>query len=202
MLPVKVFALEGEPRAPGRFPLVDHFKAEEIGIPGERRVVGHRRDVRFSLGEGRAEEDRAALPDLHRGLREDRERMGPVFRVGAEQLVVLALQRFDSQLKVEGKIREPGHLDALFPSHAFRPHERPVIERCVDEIPCMRMLAVDAAEAALELPSLDLKAGGQGGSNEIGFLQLRPAFRDGDVGVKVQVRVDRREDETVRRIRG
>ena len=103
--------------------------------------------------------------------------MGAVFRVGAEQVVVLALQHFDPQLQVDGQIGEPGHLDALLPSHPFRAHERAVIERCVDEIPRMGMLAVDAAEAALELPSLDLQAGGQGGSDEIGFLQFRPALR-------------------------
>ena len=66
----------------------------------------------------------------------------------------------------------------------------------------MGMLGVDAAEAALELPTLDLQAGGQGGSYEIGFLQLRPAFRDGDVGVKVKIRVDRREDEQFRGFEG
>ena len=161
LLPVKVFALEGEAPVPGRLPLVDDFKPEEIRIPGERRVVGDRREVRFPPGVGRAEEDRAALPDLHRGLREDRERMGAVFRAGAEQMVVLTLQTLDSKLKVDGEIRDPGHLDALLPSHPFRSHERAVIERCVDEIPCMGMLGVDAAEAALELPPLTCRPAGR-----------------------------------------
>ena len=200
LFPVKVFALEGECCSSLRFPLVDHFKTEEIGIPGECRVVGHRRDVRFSPGKGGAEEDGPAVPDLHRGFREDRERMRPVFRIGAEQLIVLALQRLDSQLKVDGKIREPGHLNPFFPAHPFSAHECAVIKRYVDEIPRMGMLGVDAADAALELPSLDLQAGGQGGSYEISFLYGRPAIRDGDVGVKVKIRVDRREDEQLRGI--
>ena len=190
MAAIQVFALENDAFCPGRFPLVDKFEAVEVGGPREEGAVGDGGDSRLAGGEGRPEKKGGIFAEIQGTLDERREGIG-CCSVGIEQQVVLPLQQRREVCKLDTRIRPP-----------FLADHRSIVQRNVDEIPCMGMLGVDAAEATLELPSLDLQAAGQGGSYEIGFLQLRPAFRNGDVGVKVQIRVDRREDEQLRGFEG
>lgn len=126
-------------------------------------------------------------------------RRGPLLRVRSEEPVVLALQHLGAELEVDGELGQVRHLGALL-GEPFVPDEDAVDERHVDEVPRVRVLGVDAADAALELPALELESLRKRRRDEEGLLDLHAFLLDRQDRVEVEVRVHGREHDQFGRV--
>ncbi len=115
--------------------------------------------------------------------------------VGTEEKLILALQRFRAQERIDRQGRQIGKLDPLLAAQTLVSEKGPVGQGDVGEIPGVRMLSVQPAEPAFELPPFDLKSPGKGRGHQIRFLKLRAVIGDRDSRVHVEIGVHGRKKE-------
>ena len=121
--------------------------------------------------------------------------MRPPVAVIAEQQRIGALQRLDPQQRVDRQRGHPCQLHAIFAAERFRPEKRAIRQGQFGKVPCVGVLGIEAAGVAFEPAPFQLKSLRQRGRNEIGLLQDRAIAVDRNVGVEIEIGVNRSKDQ-------
>ena len=116
--------------------------------------------------------------------------MGTGFAIGAKERVIIPLQDFRSQNRINGKIGQIGQLGSLFDQpFSFAAEKKSIGKGSIHKVPGMGMKGIEPAKPALKFSALYLQPRRKGSGHEVGLFHFDPVLGDGKRGIEIEIRV-------------